>query len=446
MQQVLRKSLTSYLAVEPISWIAERALELATTCGDPNHGTAVLHCLGCDNKQERTFSCKRVTLCFRCGLRRMYERTHHLMNAVLPSVPVRHWVLNLPPHLRFNVGYYHHILAGLLTIFVRAIFIYLRRIAKVTVGLASVKLAHPAGISVIHRVSARLTASFHFHCVTPDGVWIQQVPHGPVEFHALAAPTDEQLAKIASRVCRQARRLLMRHGAWEDVAVQTSQDTVSGIITLRGRQLVKHYGAAAIPYQQQPLHPDGAHAYEVYASHRIEGTDRGNLERLLHYLLAPPLSDDQLTVIDDQHIRLRYKRKTHSGDTEEIITHHDLIDRLVPLISFPRSHLMHYHGAFSPSARIRKRIVPHRKPAARGVDDNHLDPSPAGHAARKALHARTHHDDVATCRQCGGRLQLVMIIGRGIHYRNPHWIQPDIPGSPAVAPDLTRNEGHTQTN
>lgn len=436
VQQVLRKSLTSYLAVQPISWIAERALELVTTCGDLYHGTAVLQCLGCGDELEVTYSCKRVTLCSRCGYRRMYERTHHLMNAVIPCVPVRHWVLNLPPHLRFNVGYYHHILAGLLRIFVRAIFMFLRRHAKVVLRLSSTNLAHPAGISVIHRVSARLTANFHFHCVIVDGVWIQPRLHGPVEFHALPPPTDAELAKIASRVCKQTRKLLMRHHAWQDVLVQTSPDTVSGFITLRDHQLVKHYGAAAMPYQQQPRRPDGAQPYEVYTSHRIEGTDRENLKRLLFYLLSPPITDDQLEVIDDQHVRVRYKRETHDGVAEEIITHHDLIDRLVPLVSLPRSHLLHYHGAFSPSARIRKLVVPDRKRVPR-APQQHMDDSQAGHEARKAMYLRVHHEDIATCRRCGGRLQLVLLIGRGVHYRNPHWIKPDIPADPAVKPDST---------
>src|SRR5258708_5161818 len=42
------------------------------------------------------FSCKGRGFCPSCGGRRMAERAAHLLNAVLPWVPVRQWVLTKP--------------------------------------------------------------------------------------------------------------------------------------------------------------------------------------------------------------------------------------------------------------------------------------------------------------------------------------------------------------
>src|SRR6202030_3054831 len=118
IQQILREPLPSYIKVReaegiPLKWMAQRALKQATTCGDPAHGTAKLVCAGCGYQREITFSCKCVTLCTRCGIRRAHERSQHLM-AILSRFPVRHWVVDLPPHLRFNIGYHHKVFQGLL--------------------------------------------------------------------------------------------------------------------------------------------------------------------------------------------------------------------------------------------------------------------------------------------------------------------------------------------
>jgi len=49
--------------------------------------------VGSTNCKPETFSCKARAVCSSCGGRRMAERAAHLVEAVLPAVPVRQWVL-----------------------------------------------------------------------------------------------------------------------------------------------------------------------------------------------------------------------------------------------------------------------------------------------------------------------------------------------------------------
>jgi Transposase zinc-binding domain len=69
-------------------------------CGILAHGFLRLHCGGCKQDQLLAFSCKRRGFCPSCGAKRMSETAAYLVDHVIPSVPVRQWVLSLPIALR----------------------------------------------------------------------------------------------------------------------------------------------------------------------------------------------------------------------------------------------------------------------------------------------------------------------------------------------------------
>ena len=50
------------------------------------------------------FSCKGRTFCPSCGGRQMAQTAAHLVDRVLPDVPVRQWVLSVPKPLRLAVA------------------------------------------------------------------------------------------------------------------------------------------------------------------------------------------------------------------------------------------------------------------------------------------------------------------------------------------------------
>jgi hypothetical protein len=75
------------------------------TCGVLAHGFARVRCERCAFEHLVPFSCKGRGFCPSCGGRRMTERAAHLVDEVVPPVPVRQWVLTLPYRLRYLMAW-----------------------------------------------------------------------------------------------------------------------------------------------------------------------------------------------------------------------------------------------------------------------------------------------------------------------------------------------------
>ena len=69
-------------------------------CGILAHGFLRLLCGDCGHDKLVAFSCKRRGFCPSCGGRRMARTAAHLVDHVIPHVPVRQWMLCLPIPLR----------------------------------------------------------------------------------------------------------------------------------------------------------------------------------------------------------------------------------------------------------------------------------------------------------------------------------------------------------
>jgi len=65
-------------------------------CGILAHGILRLRCGECGHDRLLALSCKRRGFCPSCGARRMSQTAAHLVDHVIPHVPVRQWVLSLP--------------------------------------------------------------------------------------------------------------------------------------------------------------------------------------------------------------------------------------------------------------------------------------------------------------------------------------------------------------
>ena len=65
-------------------------------CGILVHGFLRLRCGECGHDKLLAFSCKRRGFCPSSAARRMAQTAAHLVDHVIPHVPVRQWVLSLP--------------------------------------------------------------------------------------------------------------------------------------------------------------------------------------------------------------------------------------------------------------------------------------------------------------------------------------------------------------
>ena len=89
-------------------------------CGILAHGFLGLRCGDCGHDKRVAFSCKRRGFCPSRGARRMAQTAAHLVEHVIPPVPVRQWVLWLPIPLRLLVAAQPKLLMPVLQVAVRA--------------------------------------------------------------------------------------------------------------------------------------------------------------------------------------------------------------------------------------------------------------------------------------------------------------------------------------
>ncbi len=130
VQHHLETFLAQAAEVDPMgvgvpSWV-ERDFRAYLRCGILAHGFARARCAGCGYDFLVAFSCKGRGVCPSCNARRMVETAAHLVDHVLPPLPVRQWVLSVPKRIRPFLHHNPAIAGAVLRIFLRAIRTTLR--------------------------------------------------------------------------------------------------------------------------------------------------------------------------------------------------------------------------------------------------------------------------------------------------------------------------------
>ena len=141
---VVEEELDSFVADasargHPLPGFVVSTLREFVTCGMPGQGFVRVRCDGCGRDRVVAFSCKRRGVCSSCAGRRMSETAVNLVEAVVPAVPVRQWVLSMPFELRYRLAYDRELMTPLLGAFVRALFASLRRRARQRYGCSNVR-------------------------------------------------------------------------------------------------------------------------------------------------------------------------------------------------------------------------------------------------------------------------------------------------------------------
>ncbi|MDQ5979969.1 MAG: hypothetical protein QG602_2944, partial [Verrucomicrobiota bacterium] len=127
------------------------------------HGFARVRCASCGDEDLVGFSCNRRGVCPSCTTRRAGDAAAHLVDAVLPQVPMRQWVLSLPIKVRWVLARRPGLVGRVLAVFLRALSPWQRRRGRVL----GVEGATGAG-TFVQRFGSALQLNIHFHAVVPD--------------------------------------------------------------------------------------------------------------------------------------------------------------------------------------------------------------------------------------------------------------------------------------
>jgi hypothetical protein len=418
LHETIRENLKTFLAhVEergdgiglPRFVISEFERYLA--CGILANGFARVRCTSCGDEMLVAFSCKNRGFCPSCTTRRMQGTATQLVDHVLPRVPVRQWVLSLPRWARFLLARDPELITLTLDRALRAIFAFQRGRAR-RAGRAGASAPRTGAVTFVQRFGGALNLNVHFHCVIPDGVFVDA--EGAIHFVALPAPSADDVALVLGRIFRRIRKILHRrveapHGdaSCPDALAAAQADSVG---SLRGRPPERNRT------RQQSAYLEG---FSLHAGVHLHANDREGLLHLCGYGARPPLTQDRLSRLPDGRLRYRLKRPLADGTQVLVLEPRELLRRLAALVPPPRAHLVRYHGVFAPASEWRSRIVPKtespgpREPA--GPDEQAPSPQPVPSRRPDSripwaeLLLRVFREDVLVC-SCGGRRVVIAFI------------------------------------
>jgi hypothetical protein len=350
-------------------------------CGILARGLAQLFCPTCHERYVVAWSCKGRGFCPSCGGRRMNAGALTLGDHVLPDVPLRQFVLTVPFPLRFPLAFDGKLLGQVLRIFIDTVAAnYRKRLAE-----RGIPGGQYGTVTVIQRANSDLRCNPHIHAIFLDGLYAPDHDGKGFMFHPAPAPTQEDVEAIVERASKRILRFLQRRGVITlvtapgdgEVTVVTDE-TIGDKDPLLARLLAAATAGAppAGPANKRKpirivLDPDahpvakgnlcGQHAgFNLHAATKVAANDKQGRLALCKYILRPPLANDRLKILDDNVVRLEFKKPWSDG-TSSVEMSPLLLPRLRYHVSAPLTRAAHdsFRALVSPPEAIqRKPCVP----------------------------------------------------------------------------------------
>ena len=305
----------------------------------------------------------------------MADTAAHLVDRVLPEVPVRQWVLTLPYPLRYRCAYDARLTSEVLRVFLGALFAELRRRVRRQWGFRAEQCG---AVTFIQRFGSALNLNVHFHTLALDGTYPHAVGDAAApRFFPLPPPSRDEVARVLAGTARRLHRLLEARADGDDDALARDEPLLALLAAASLRTRIAsgpHTGERwrrlgdRVEQAEDSEDPDASprvpehSGMSLHAEVAVPARDRRRLERLCRYVARPPLANDRLEEQPDGRLALRLKTPWRDGTTHVLVERSELIDRLVPLIPPPRAHQVRYHGILAPCASHRSQVVPATPP------------------------------------------------------------------------------------
>ncbi len=349
----------------------------------------------------------------------MSELAAHLVDRVLPRVPIRQWVFTVPVPVRSQLAFDAGLTRAVLRVCLRTVFGWQRRRATRR-GLVG---ARGGSVTAIQRFGGALNTNVHCHALIFDGVYTRATPTARPRFHRLPPPTDADIAALLARVHRRVRRLLARRGrlpeeaqgrdpfaAQEPLFAQTVAASLQGRVALGpragqpGRRLRSAAAATATGPRSARLG-----GFSLHADVAVPARRRDRLDHLLRYLVRPPLALARLTESTGGQLLYQFRRPWSDGSTALLRAPLEWLERLAALVPPPRRPLLAYHGVLAPRAQWRSAIVVRPTPADTTPDDPGADAGARapGRWTWARLLRRVFAIQGLVCERCGGPRRIL---------------------------------------
>jgi hypothetical protein len=369
----------------------------------------------------------------------MADRAAHLVDDVFPDVPVRQWVLTLPPRLRYQLAWNHDLCRAVVGVFMRAVLRGLRAQAR----REGVVDGQGGAVAIVQRFGGALNLNIHVHALVVDGVFGHD-RGGRMRFHSAVRLTDLDVAEVLATVEARVMSLLDRRGlsqrdeagsagdAWEaetPVLAGLAAASVQGTLALgrsrgaRVRRLGQH--TDGMEPVAGPRHACG-NGFDLHANVRVPAGQRDRLEGVCRYALRPPVAADHVNVTEEGDVVLQLRHRWADGTTHLRFDPLEFLGRLAVLVPRPRINLILYYGVLGARAAWRRQVVRRTATVPPGAVAAPEPPRSLGHGPGKAadpeapprargqlwaeLMRRMFGFDVLSCPRCGGRLRLVALI------------------------------------
>jgi hypothetical protein len=373
----------------------------------------------------------------------MNDLALHLVDEVIPRVPVRQWICSMPWSLRVPMGYDRGLCNDVLAVWAQELSRSYRWRAKRLLGLPGVERALPGSVTVVQRwdSAVRLCPHPHTHTLCLDGVYVRSPLRPGLEFIELPEPTDEELYDLAARVASCVERVLVKHGRHldgPDMGDDGEQTVLASCLAASARGLDIMDGRAGRPTQRlrdvppvlpthgKPLPLAEVRGFDIHAARTVHVNDRAGIERLVRYIARPPIASERLHVEPDGRVRYDMKRTWADGTTSVRLAPLDFIARLCAIVPPPWFNLTRYHGVLASGSPHRAGVVPcvtvvepperqlwlpgfERGEGEVGKSAPRRGNRPAGRHPWAQLLERTFRVDATTCPRCSQPLRLVEI-------------------------------------
>ena len=211
LYEVLSTSLNTFLARSqddpsrtPLPAHVVRKLKGHLQCGILAYGFTRIRCCRCGTDDLVAFDRKGRGCCPSCGGRRMAESAAHLVDHVLPQVPIRQWVISFPWALRYLLARSPPLLRQVRRIFLRTVFGFYRKQAR----LSGLQLAHTGAVSRIQRFGSSLNLNPHLHTLVLDGVYCTKSAFSQPVFHDASDVTQDDVERLVRAIHSSVQRHL----------------------------------------------------------------------------------------------------------------------------------------------------------------------------------------------------------------------------------------------